>query len=164
MARYRKTYDDLGHVPNAETYGREKATRVAKGYGPLKFRESRVFDTPVSNAPQDLNSGDSTQGYSERGGRAHYLNDTDSDWRRGMGHGPGSPERGEKPNHDWNSFHEPPAVGKSHYYADPKEKPPSYHAITDNHRTGAGRPESRVTQYQPGDKKTWWAKLPKGAG
>jgi len=162
MSKYRNKYDDLGHVPNNETYGREKATRVAKDYGPLKFREGRVFDAPVSNAPQDLHSGDSTQGYSERGGRAHYLNDTESDWRRGMAKGPGSPERGEKPNHDWNSFHEPPAVGKSsRYYADPRERPASYHAITDNGRTGAGR--GKVSGYQPPSLE-WWAKLPKGAG
>jgi hypothetical protein len=156
--KHRRSMDGLP-VEEREKWGRDKARAVASGYGPLEHRDGAEEPADL-HAPQDL--GDHGPWRSNAHDEPRYSNNVASDWRRGMGKGSGSPERGEKPNHDWGSFHEPPAVGKSRHYADSRAKPASYHAIDDNGRSGAGRPESRVTQYQPTDTKKFWAPERKG--
>jgi hypothetical protein len=156
MARYRKTYDDLGRVPNNETYAREKATRVAAGYGKLEHRDGTVWKTPVDNHVQDVGSGDSGQGCAEYANpREYYWNDTPNNWLRGAGHD-GQESATGKPN--FNPMQHPSKVkGSGQSFATNLEQPsgyhPSFNKSDDYGHKGGGR--GKVSGYQPADLGFW---------
>jgi hypothetical protein len=163
MPRYRRRYDELGAVPNTETWGRHAADHVAKGYGKLQYRDNGGefpnFNTAVGNEVQNVGSGDSGQGYYEKGGktehgaRAYYHNDVAQDsWLRG-GSKSGVESAMGKPNFDPMKHPAPVSAHTGDGDYTPGEQPSGYHAHDDNGRTGGGR--GKVTEYNPVEKSFW---------